>query len=457
MKKILLKNAVLIATLDDNYSTYTNQDLLITDNIISRIGHIEEYVDEIIDCSGKVVIPGLINTHHHLYQTLTRNLPEVQNSKLFDWLKYLYNVWKHIDYRAVNISAQVGIGELLLTGCTTTSDHLYVYPSHQGNDLIDAEIEAASLMGIRFHPTRGSMSLGKSDGGLPPDSVIQNDKTILLESERIINKYHDSSEFSMCRIVLAPCSPFSVTEDIMVETQELARSRKVFMHTHLAETLDENEFCIQMKGMRPLEYMQKVGWLGNDVWFAHCVHLNDDEIKIMSETGSGVAHCPTSNLRLGSGIAPIRKMLEAGVKVSLAVDGSASNDSSDMLGELRMAMLISRVKAGVESMGAIDVLKMATQGGAEVLGRTDIGSLEIGKAADIAVFDMNRIDYAGANADYLSALIFSGACHIADTVIVNGRIRVKDSKLVGIDTDNLISEANSISNGLKEKADLDNK
>ncbi|MFC2061866.1 amidohydrolase family protein, partial [Elusimicrobiota bacterium] len=334
-------------------------------------------------------------------------------------------------------------------------DHLYVYPEGQGNDFIDIEINAAKEMGIRFHPTRGSMSLGESNGGLPPDSVIQSDKEILKESERVIDKYHDLSEFSMCRIVLAPCSPFSVTEDIMIESQELAREKGVYLHTHLAETKDEEEFCLAQKGMRPLAYMEKVGWVGSDVWFAHCVHVDDVEIKKLAETSTGVSHCPTSNLRLGSGIAPVRKMLDCGVNVSLAVDGSASNDTSDMLGELRMAMLSARYMSGVESMGAQDVLYMGTRGGAKVLGRNDIGSLEEGKAADIAIFNMDRLDYAGTESDYLGALVFSGASHFADTVIVNGKIRVKNSILVDVDTHELIKQANEISKELRKKANVE--
>lgn len=456
MSTILVKNATIIATFDKKKNVYHNKSILVRDNIIDKIGDINDTADEIIDGQGKVVIPGLINTHHHLYQTLTRNLPEVQNVNLFDWLRFLYNLWKHIDRYAVEISTKVGVGELLLTGCTTTSDHLYLFPSNQNSDFIDTEIEAAAEMGIRFHPARGSMSLGESKGGLPPDSLIQSDEVILRDSERVIDKYHDPSKFSMCRIILAPCSPFSVTKEIMIKTQQLARTKGVFLHTHIAETKDEEEFCLRQQGMRPFAYMEKTGWVGNDVWFAHCVHLNDDEIRKLAQTGCGVAHCPTSNLRLGSGIAPVRKMLDAGVNVSLAVDGSASNDSSDMLGELRMAMLSARHKSGVNSMSAEDVLYMATNGGAKVLGRDDIGSIEPGKAADIAIFNVDRLDFAGAANDYLGALVFSGASHFADTVIVNGKIRVRDSALIDIDVKELIHEANEISKGLKRKAGIEN-
>lgn len=455
MDTILIKNASVIATFDDENTVLKDKSVLIEGNKIKKIGDITQDADEQIDGRGKVVIPGLINTHHHLYQTLTRNLKQVQNAKLFKWLKYLYNVWKYIDAEAVDVSTKVGAAELLLTGCTTTSDHLYLYPETQKSNLIDIEIEAAREMGIRFHPTRGSMSLGESDGGLPPDSVIQEDEKILEESERVINQYHDSSEFSMCQIVLAPCSPFSVTEQIMKDTSRLARENNVYMHTHLAETKDEEDFCLEQTGMRPLPYMEKVNWLGEDVWFAHCVHLNDREIQKIADSGSGVSHCPSSNLRLGSGIAPVRKMLDAGVNVSLGVDGSASNDTSDMLGEVRMAMLSARYESGEDSMGAVDVLRMASRGGADVLGRDVIGVLKEGKAADIAIFDIDRIDFAGANSDYVGALVFSGACHFAHTVIVNGNIRVRDSKLVDIDTKQLTRKANSISKKLRKKAGIE--
>jgi cytosine/adenosine deaminase-related metal-dependent hydrolase len=455
MGTILIKDATVIATLDDNSKLLYGKSILIKDNIIEDIGDINAGTDEVIDCRGRVVVPGFINTHHHLYQTLTRNLKQVQNAKLFDWLKYLYNVWKHIDTEAVDISTRAGIGELLLTGCTTTSDHLYVFPQNN-NDLIDAQIQAGLQMGIRFHPSRGSMSLGESEGGLPPDTMIQKDEDILTDSERIIGKYHDPSEFSMLRIVLAPCSPFSVTEKIMTESRNLARKKGVHLHTHLAETEDEERYCLEKKGMRPFSYMEKVGWVGADVWFAHCVHLKDDEIKRLARTKTGVTHCPTSNLRLGSGIAPVRKMLDQGVDVSLGVDGSASNDSSDMLGELRMAMLCARIKSGVDSMSAEDVLYMATRGGAKVLGRSDIGSIEQGKAADLAIFNVDRLDYAGADSDYVGALVFSGVCHIADTVIVNGKIRVRDSKLADIDEKELVYKLNRKAGDLRKKAGIEN-
>ncbi len=443
MNTLLVKNARLIATFDDKMSRLENADIYAEGPQIKAIGkHLEREADTVIDASGKVVIPGLINTHHHLYQTLTRCLPQVQDAKLFDWLTYLYEIWRGLTPEAVYWSALGALGELLLTGCTTTSDQLYLFPKAQPETLIDEEIRAAHDIGIRFHPTRGSMSLGKTKGGLPPDDVVQTEETILVDSERLINKYHDPAPFAMCRIALAPCSPFSVTPELMKETAALARRRDVLLHTHLAETLDENDYCLQTVGMRPLEYMESLGWLGEDVWFAHCVHLSEDEIKLMAETKTGVAHCPTSNMRLGSGVAPIPEMISAGVPVSLAVDGSASNDTSDMLAEVRQCMLLQRVSKGVAAMSAEAALRLATRGGAAVLRRSDIGSLEVGKAADMAIFDLNRLDYAGALHDPLAALIFCGFSHRADTVVVNGEVIVQGGKIVRVDENRIIEEMN---------------
>ena len=456
MTKILIRDARVIITRDSKKRILNNKSILINGRKIEKIGDLPDTdADEVIDARGKVVVPGFINTHHHLFQTLTRNLPGAQNAKLFDWLEYLYNIWQHIDEDAIELSTKVGMGELLLTGCTTTSDHLYLYPENSGNRLIDIEINSAAGMGIRFHPSRGSMSLSKDEGGLPPRGVTQDKDKILYESERVIDRYHDPGRFSMCRVVLAPCSPFSVKEEVMRDTAALARAKGVFMHTHLAETKDEELFCLKNTGQRPLEYMEKLNWTGRDVWFAHCVHLDDYEIDRLAESGSGVSHCPSSNMRLGSGIAPVRKMLDRGVNVSLAVDGSASNDSSDMLGELRMAMMCARHKTGVDSMGASDVIGMATEGGAAVLGRDDIGSIEENKAADIAIFNVDRLDFAGAGSDYAASIVFCGACHLADTVIVNGKVKVKDSKLSGIDTGELVEEANRISEKIRRKAGID--
>jgi len=453
MKALLIKNAFAIATFDEKNTRLSNADIYVEGAQIKEIGaNLAHQAEIVIDASGMVVIPGLINTHHHFYQTLTRALPAVQNAKLFDWLRYLYNVWRHITPEAVYWSTLGALGELLLTGCTTTADHLYLFPSNLTGMLIDEEIRAAQEIGIRFHPTRGSMSLGISKGGLPPDNVVQDEDAILEDSARLIDTYHDPVPFSMCSVALAPCSPFSVTPDLMRLTAALARDKGVLLHTHLAETLDEDEYCMNIIGMRPLEYMEDLGWLGEDVWFAHCVHLNKDEIKVMAETKTGVAHCATSNMRLGSGAAPIPEMLEAGVPVGLAVDGSASNDSSDMLGEVRQCMLLHRLVRGVDAMSADRALRLATRGGASVLRRADIGSLEVGKAADIAIFDVKRLDFAGSLHDPIAALVFCGISHRAHTVIVNGEVVVREGVLVNVDERAVREEMNSHARRMFEAA-----
>ncbi|MBN1903212.1 8-oxoguanine deaminase [Candidatus Sumerlaeota bacterium] len=453
MKSLLVKNARLIATFDNQMNRFEGADIFIKGPSITTIGkNLQQKADNVIDATDMIAIPGLINSHHHFYQTLTRAVPAVQDAKLFDWLAYLYEIWRHITPEAVYWSALGALSELLLTGCSTTTDHLYLFPRIQNPNLIDEEIRAAQEIGVRFHPTRGSMSLGKSQGGLPPDDVVQDEETILLDSERLIKKYHDPSPFSMLRIALAPCSPFSVTPRLMRETAALARKHKVLLHTHLAETRDEDDYCQNKLGLRPLDYMKKLDWIGNDVWFAHCVYLNKDEIKFMAETKTGVAHCPSSNMRLGSGAAPIPEMIEAGVPVSLAVDGSASNDASDMLGEVRQCMLLHRLAKGVKSMSALQALKIATRGGAEVFRRNDIGSLEPGKAADIALFDLNRLDLAGALHDPLAALVFCGVSHRAHTVIVNGEIVVQKGRLLRVDEEQIAKEMNKHSQRMIQTA-----
>jgi len=453
MKTLLIKNAFAIATFDEKNTRLSNADIYVEGAQIKEIGaNLAHQAEIVIDASGMVVIPGLINTHHHFYQTLTRALPAVQNAKLFDWLRHLYNVWRHITPEAVYWSTLGAMGELLLTGCTTTADHLYLFPSNLTGMLIDEEIRAAQEIGIRFHPMRGSMSLGISKGGLPPDDVVQDEKTILEDSTRLIDTYHDPVPFSMCSVALAPCSPFSVTPDLMRLTAALARDKGVLLHTHLAETADEDEYCMNIIGMRPLEYMEDLGWLGEDVWFAHCVHLNKDEIKVMAETKTGVAHCATSNMRLGSGAAPIPEMLEAGVPVGLAVDGSASNDSSDMLGEVRQCMLLHRLVRGVDAMSAERALRLATRGGASVLRRADIGSLEVGKAADIAIFDVRRLDFAGSLHDPIAALVLCGISHRVHTVIVNGDVLVREGALVNVDERAVREEMNTHARRMVEAA-----
>ena len=453
---ILIHNARLIAVMDDARTRLHDGWVLLQDQVVKTVGSgtvpTAVKVDRFLDARGKVVLPGLVNTHHHLPQTLTRNLPAVQQAPLFRWLVELYEIWRGIDAAAVDAAVRVGLGELLLTGCTTTTDHLYLFP-HGQDRLIDVEIDAARELGIRFQPTRGSMSRGKSQGGLPPDDVVQDEETILADSRRLIREYHDPLPGAMTRIALAPCSPFSVTDGLMRRTADLAREHGVRLHTHLAETQDEESYCQQIYGCRPVEYLRRMGWLGQDVWLAHCVHLSPEEIALFGETGTGVAHCPSSNFRLGSGIAPLRAMLEAGVPVGLGVDGSASNDTSNMLAEARQALLAHRLGADpARWITAEEVLWMATRGGARCLGRDDVGSLEPGKRADLILVDTRRLSYAGAGSDILAALVFSPWPEPVDTVIVNGRILVESGELLGVDVPALVERADAIAEGLLHRA-----
>lgn len=455
---ILLKNCSYVAPISANFEILNDIDIFIDGPEIKDIGKNLEYTaDEIISGTGKVVLPGFINTHHHLYQTFTRAIPRMQDVKLFDWLKGLYEIWREFNAEDFYESALVGMAELILTGCTTTTDHLYLFPENQPGTLIDETIRAAGVAGIRFVPTRGSMSLGKTKGGLPPDDVVQEENVIIADSLRLIEKYHNKNKFSMLQIALAPCSPFSITSDLLRETIKLARNYGVLCHTHLAETLDEQQFCLDMVGKRPLEYMESLGWLGPDVWFAHAVHLTSSEIDILAETRTSVSHCPSSNMRLGSGIAKIPEMLKKGVTVSLAVDGSASNDSSDMLGEMRTALLLHRVMSGADAITSQDIFKMATTSGAKLLNRSDIGSIEIGKAADVIMFDMNQIGYTGAMSDPVAALLFAGFNHTVDTSIINGKIVVRNAQLLSIDIQKLINDGNSRAVALLSRASSNTK
>lgn len=453
-RTLLIRNAAVIGTMDDERTVHRNGSVLIEGNRVKEIGAFAppDRVDRVIEAGGMAVVPGMINTHHHLYQVLTRNIPLVQDAKLFRWLEVLYELWNELTAEGVYWSTLAGLGELLLSGCTTSSDHLYLVPGSAGNNLFDREIEAAGALGSRFHPTRGSMSRGRSKGGLPPDHVVQDEDAILEDSIRIIEKYHDPEPFSMCRVVLAPCSPFSVTSTLMEKVVDLARSMKVMCHTHLAETRDEEDYCLQNHGVRPLKYMESLGWVGRDVWFAHGIHFDDEELELLARTGTGVAHCPSSNLRLGSGIARVRRMLDLDIPVGLGVDGSASNDTSDMLAEARQCLLIHRYFSGVDSMSAEDVFSIATRGGARLLGRDDIGSLEEGKAADLAIFDLRQLSYAGALHDPLAALLFCGMSHRAHTVIVNGEIVVSNGKLVAVDEAEVVDSVNRISREMVERA-----
>jgi len=449
---ILLKDCFCLMTSADE-PPRRGWDLLIEGNGVAKIAESIPFTpgpgDRLIDGSTFVVVPGFVNTHHHFYQTLTRNLPAVQNAKLFDWLVYLYEVWKNLDEEGVYVSSLLAMGELLKTGCTTSTDHHYLYPRGITGDIMGIQFEAAERLGMRFSPTRGSMSLSKKDGGLPPDSVVQTEDEILRDSERVIQRFHDASELAMRRIVLAPCSPFSVTEPLMKETVALARRHGVRLHTHLAETEDENDFCLQMYGRRPLKLMEDTGFIGEDVFYAHGIHFNDDELEQLRETGTHIAHCPSSNMRLGSGICRVTEMLPAGINVGLAVDGSASNDTSDMLGEMRQALLLQRVRYGSDAVTAMDVYRMATINGAKLLGFEKVGELREGWAADVAVFNIDQLGYAGALSDPLAALIFSGYDHQTAYTLVNGEIVVDGGRLVGIDEQELTRRANKISEKLR--------
>ena len=454
---LLLKDIYHLATMNDAGDRLAGVDILVEGNSISRV---EASIDaphgaHDIDCSSMLVLPGLVNLHHHFYQTLQRNVPPAQNQKLFDWLTTLYEIWAGLSVDAVRASTRLACAELLLTGCTMASDQMYVFPSGVHEELIDVEVEAARELGIRFHPTRGSMSRGRSQGGLPPDSVVQTEADILKDSARLVEHHHDPEPFAMTRIALAPCSPFSVTDSLMTETAELARDKGVLLHTHLAETADETDYCLKTYGKRPLAVMKELGWVGRDVWFAHGVHLESDELALLAETGTGIAHCPTSNMRLSSGVARLPEMLEKGVRVGLGVDGSASNDTSDMLGELRSCLLVQLLTHGPDAVSAERVVRLATRGGADILGRDEIGSIEVGKAADIIAIDMSRLGYAGAFSDPLAAIVYAGLDHRVDYTIVNGEIVVERGKLVNGDEEVIAVTANEASVRMLELAGIE--
>ena len=454
MNRILFRNVDVIATFDGEGRELKGGWLLVEGNRIAGLGEGEPPAgpfDEVISGRDRVMLPGMVNTHHHMYQTLFRAVPGAADKKLFDWLVFLYELWRGIDEEAVYVSTIVAGMELLLSGCTTTTDHLYLFPRGRER-LIDVEIEAARALGIRFHPTRGSMSLSRKEEGLPPDDVVQTEEEILADSERLIREYHDPSFGAMARIALAPCSPFSVTPELMRQTAEFARKHGVLLHTHLAETVDEEEFCREKFGMRPVDYLEELGWLGGDVWLAHMVHVNPEEIERIAEAGVGVAHCPSSNMLLGSGIAPVVEMLRAGVKVGLAVDGSASNDHSNMIREARQAMLVARVRYGAEAMPARRALRMATMGGAQVLHREmEIGSLEPGKCADLSLWDISTLEFSGV-ADPVAGLLHCGAQY-ADLVMVNGEILVREGQLVDEQLYEYIPRHREIARRLRERRD----
>jgi 8-oxoguanine deaminase len=440
MRRTLFRNALVVVTMDDARREIPDASVLVEGNRIKAVGQGDFVADEVIDVRGHVVMPGLINTHHHMYQSLTRAVPAAQDASLFQWLKALYPIWARLTPEMIKVSTQTAMAELLLSGCTTSSDHLYLYPN--GSRLDDA-IEAAHDIGMRFHAARGAMSVGESAGGLPPDSVVEDERSILKDMQRLVETYHDPSACSMCRIVLAPCSPFSVSQDLMRETAVLAREVGVSLHTHLAENDDDVAYSLDRFGATPAQYAEDLGWVGRDVWHAHCVKLDDDGISRFAKTATGVAHCPCSNMRLASGIAPVGKMRKAGVAIGLGVDGSASNDGAHMLGEARQAMLLQRVGFGAAAMSAREALELATRGGAAVLNRSDIGALAPGMAADVVAFDMQSIAQAGALHDPVAALVFSAPMRAAYTM-VNGRMVVRAGQLMTVDERQLATRHNAL-------------
>jgi 8-oxoguanine deaminase len=459
MTSLLVKNA-LIVTMDDHRREIPEGGLFIHDGFIEQVGpssELPQSADDVLDLKNHVVFPGLVNTHHHFYQTLTRTIPAAQDSNLFNWLKTLYPIWARLTPEDIFTSTQTALAELALSGCTTAFDHLYLFPN---GSKLDDEISAAQEIGLRIHASRGSMSLGESKGGLPPDSVVDDEDSILRDCQRLIQKYHDARPGAMVQIVLAPCSPFSVTGELMKQSAILAREYRVHLHTHLAETEDEEQFCLEKFGQRPVGYMQAVNWLGEDVWFAHAVWVNNDEIQTFAKHHCGVAHCPSSNMRLASGIAPVKHYRSAGVTVGLGVDGSASNDGSHMLAEVRQAMLLARVSEGITGyslsndpnrklMTAREALYLGTRGGAAVLGRHDIGSLENGKCADFFAINLNRLEFAGALHDPVSAVVFCQPVRV-DYTVVGGRMIVKEGCLVTLDEHKLIDRHNKAAKRLSQ-------
>jgi len=462
MSTLLIKNATVLVTMDDTQREIPEGGLFVRDGFIEQVRKTSELpktADEVLDLRGHLVLPGLVNTHHHFYQTLTRAVPAAQDANLFNWLKTLYPIWGRMTPEDIFISTQTALAEMALSGCTTASDHLYIFPHGLR---LDDEIAGAQEIGVRLQASRGSMSLGDSKGGLPPDAVVEPEEKILADSQRLIQKYHNSKAGAFVQIVLAPCSPFSVTGELMKQSANLAREYGVHLHTHLAETEDEQQFCLLKFGTRPVAYMESLGWVGEDVWFAHAVYVNGEEVKTFAKHGCGVAHCASSNMRLASGIAPVKEYLAAGVKVGLGLDGSASNDGSHMLAEVRQAMLLSRLREGISGFSlsndpsrklttAREALRLGTRGGAAVLGRSDIGSLEVGKCADFFAINLNRLDYAGALHDPVAAAVF---CHPvrADFTVIGGKFVVRNGHLVTVDEMKLVERHNRAARRLLKNA-----
>ncbi len=442
MSEFLIRNADVIVTMDDDRRELSHADLRLSGGVITEIGQDLQTDGEVINAQGCVVTPGLVNTHHHLSQSLTRAVPGGQDALLFGWLKTLYPIWGRMTPEHFHVSAQVGLAELALSGCTLSTDHLYLYPN--GARLEDT-IHAAAELGLRFHPTRGSMSIGESAGGLPPDDLVEDEAAILEDCIRVVDAFHDAGEGSMCRVGLAPCSPFSVSTDLMRETALLARDKGVMMHTHLAENDEDIAYSLEKFGCRPGQYAESLGWVGHDVWHAHCVKLDAAEIALFAATGTGVAHCPCSNCRLGSGIAPVRAMRDAGVPVGLGVDGSASNDAGNLVAEARMAMLLQRVSKGADAMSAREALEIATRGGADMLGRPDVGRLAVGKRADVAVWDVSGVASAGSWDP--AALLLAGPVAVRD-LFVEGRQIVRDGHITTLDLGAVIARQNRLARAL---------
>lgn len=451
MASLLLRNAECVVTMDDRRREIAGGAVYAEAGRIVAVGRSEDLpdtADEVVDLAGHVLMPGLVNTHHHMFQSLTRVVRAAQDKELFGWLESLFPIWSGLTPEMVGVSTELAMAELLLSGCTTASDHLYIYPN---GCRLDDSIEAAARVGMRFHASRGSMSMGQSKGGLPPDSLVEDEAEILRDCQRVIETYHDPARFSMLRITLAPCSPYTVSEDLMRETAQLARATGTRLHTHIAESRRDVEYSRDRFGLTPTEYVERLGWVGEDVWHAHCVHIDNAGMDLFARTGTGVAHCPCSNMRLASGIAPIHRMLQKGVPVGLGVDGSASSDAGNLMSEARQAMLLQRVGGDAGALSARQALELATLGGARVLGRDDIGALAPGMAADLAAFDLNRIEYAGARHDPVAALVFCGPTP-SRHVIVGGRFLVRDGAFATIDPGTLIERHDALARRLVDGA-----
>ncbi|MBQ3108489.1 MAG: amidohydrolase family protein [Clostridia bacterium] len=442
MSKILIKNADAIITCDKDDRLLRNCDILVEDNRIAAIGeNLSAEGAEVINAKGRFVYPGLVNTHHHLLQAFSRNIPAIQNSELFDWLLYLYNVWCNVNPDYIYYSSMVAMGEFIKFGGTTLFDHHFAFPKSSKKEIIDRQFDAAEELGLRFHTGRSCFTRGKSKGGLPPEELIETTEETLIDCERLINKYHDASEFSMRQVAVAPCSPFSVDTDVMVESVKLARKHGVRLHTHLCETMDEENYCLEVYGKRPLDWAEECGFMGPDVWYAHGIHFSDEEVKRLAETKTGVSHNPVSNMKLSSGICKVPLMLELGVPVGLAVDGCGSNDASNLLNEIRIAYLLHRLNSSTKAPTGYEILKLATRGSAEILGRSDIGCLEVGKAADLFMINVDILDCVGALMDPMSFLGTIGYTRPVDMTMINGKVVYKDGRLQGIDEDKIKEEA----------------